>query len=514
MDKNLPISDIISQIHKGAELPTLAPVMRQIVALTAEREMDNEALTRIICRDAALTTRLIRSANSPNQYQAPVYNVRDAMNRLGQSGVRNLALSTPYIDAIDDSNLFATFQWMWERHLFNAAGAHFYAHKLNLGGGFDYWTIGLLMDMGALFLLYNFTEIYRPLIERWMNTGGDLSIQEEEELGFTHTVVGQYLARTWNLGQDIEMTIRYHHFSQYSGDTNLDFRLLGLTQLSTAFFFEDRYVSGLQPAAEFAEQNFNIDGAKIQELLQQISIEADSAAIQIASGPGATTPSIDLMRTINRELGRATLTYDQLVRELETAVKKIENLAHKLEETNQRLREVSNYDPLTKVYNRRYFDEFLTWNFNRATRYETTLGCLMIDLDHFKKVNDTHGHLSGDQVLQSVAAALQKTLRNTDIIARYGGEEFVVLLPETNPRSVRLTAKRAHKAISKVKVEAGGSVISVTASIGFVAFNREDCPDINTPGDLVETADKRMYQAKNHGRDQIWPPEDEENSSV
>jgi len=214
---------------------------------------------------------------------------------------------------------------------------------------------------------------------------------------------------------------------------------------------------------------------------------------------------VNLLKNINQELGQATISNEQAIRELKSAMLKAEMLAIKLEEANNKLREAANIDPLTQIYNRRFFDEFLIWNFNRAQRYDSTLGCMMIDIDHFKNVNDTYGHLTGDRVLQGVAEALKNCLRNTDIVARYGGEEFVVLLPETHTKSIWLAATKLNQAVGNLTFFLGEKELKVTISVGYVAYTAASMPEISKPADLVRTADEFMYLAKLNGRNRIWP---------
>jgi diguanylate cyclase (GGDEF)-like protein len=186
-----------------------------------------------------------------------------------------------------------------------------------------------------------------------------------------------------------------------------------------------------------------------------------------------------------------------------------EALREKLEDANVKLREVANVDPLTQIYNRRFFEEFLKWNFDRASRYGTNLGCLMVDIDHFKRVNDEYGHLTGDRVLHGVAEILRNNLRSTDVIARYGGEEFVVMLPESTPHAVHFTAGKLHQAVSETSFPTDTGEISITVSIGHCTYNKVRFPEMRSPEELVDLADQHMYQAKKNNRNQIWPPEEE-----
>ncbi|MEZ7198586.1 sensor domain-containing diguanylate cyclase [Pseudodesulfovibrio karagichevae] len=158
-------------------------------------------------------------------------------------------------------------------------------------------------------------------------------------------------------------------------------------------------------------------------------------------------------------------------------------------------------DGLTKLYNRRSFDERLVYEIKRRSRYHHDLSLLMVDLDHFKSVNDTYGHKAGDLVLRKVGEILSTVFRTTDLAARYGGEEFVVLLPHTSEESAWKLAERVRTAIENCAFHFDGQDFSVTASIGIASV--EGGSLAASDDDLVLKADKALYQAKNNGRNMV-----------
>lgn len=162
-------------------------------------------------------------------------------------------------------------------------------------------------------------------------------------------------------------------------------------------------------------------------------------------------------------------------------------------------------DPLTALYNRRYFFDAARREFERARRYRSPLGLILIDLDHFKRVNDTYGHLAGDHVLATVASRCKESLRDVDVAARYGGEEFIFLLPETDLAGAHLLAERLRERIMQQVVDTGTLRIAVSASMG-VAEIDESCPDLNA---LVQRADQALYATKRNNRGAItdWTPD-------
>lgn len=154
-------------------------------------------------------------------------------------------------------------------------------------------------------------------------------------------------------------------------------------------------------------------------------------------------------------------------------------------------------DPLTQISNRAAFDEALSRETCSFKRHLTGFSLMVIDIDHFKQVNDTYGHISGDSVLKSVAQVIKNTIRRSDEVFRYGGEEFVVLLSNTDIDGARFIAERVRREIKKLTVRSYED-INVTASIGVAATNK--LQDVN---DTLYHADKALYQAKEDGRDRV-----------
>lgn len=170
-----------------------------------------------------------------------------------------------------------------------------------------------------------------------------------------------------------------------------------------------------------------------------------------------------------------------------------------LDASREELRALALIDPLTGVYNRRALYDHATRELTRATRNQQSVTMLMVDIDHFKAVNDIHGHLVGDQVLCQVAAAIKGTLRASDVVARYGGEEFAVLLIDARSDTERESAERLRLAIAAVEVIAPQGPVRVTASIGLAATTGDEL----SVEELMRRADAALYLAKERGRDQV-----------
>ncbi|HEU5088886.1 MAG TPA: sensor domain-containing diguanylate cyclase, partial [Roseiflexaceae bacterium] len=162
-------------------------------------------------------------------------------------------------------------------------------------------------------------------------------------------------------------------------------------------------------------------------------------------------------------------------------------------------------DALTGVYNRRHFLDLAHTELARANRSPAPLAMLMLDIDQFKRINDTYGHAVGDRALQSMVHCCRATLRTIDVLGRYGGEEFAVLLSGADEQQALMVAERLRQQIAEVPIPLGDREISITVSIGVAVRAEHSTLSLQT---LLDYADKALYQAKSAGRNRVrlWSP--------
>jgi diguanylate cyclase (GGDEF)-like protein len=184
---------------------------------------------------------------------------------------------------------------------------------------------------------------------------------------------------------------------------------------------------------------------------------------------------------------------------------------HELEErtaelmaANKMLSKIAITDGLTELYNRRHFDEILSKEIKRYARKKySSLTLMMADIDHFKRLNDKHGHLVGDEVLREVATLLREGVRATDMIARYGGEEFAIVLPDTPLDGAEHTAEKIRMKVAEKEFPGQNGPVHITISIGVTAFTTGSAED------FVRAADSALYEAKRGGRNRVVVPRPE-----
>jgi len=171
---------------------------------------------------------------------------------------------------------------------------------------------------------------------------------------------------------------------------------------------------------------------------------------------------------------------------------------------NRALADVSSRDALTGLYARWYVMQKIEEELNRALRHGSPLAVLMVDLDHFKRVNDSFGHRVGDQVLQTMGQLVKDSLRVYDIPGRYGGEEFCLMLPETRIDNTSVVAERIRQRVASTPIQHRDGVVSVTASIGVAGVDdRNERTAVMSAGELIERADQALYASKRTGRNRV-----------
>lgn len=213
------------------------------------------------------------------------------------------------------------------------------------------------------------------------------------------------------------------------------------------------------------------------------------------------TDDMDLTRRINEKIPLA---------ELQHLVNYFNGLLKAVHEYNVKLEELSSHDPLTGLYNRRKFEEFLRYEILRSSRHQRVFSLMMVDLDNFKHINDTFGHPIGDLVLKELTALLTSGLRKGDVLARLGGDEFAVMLPETEAASGIQVAHKLHQLLANKEFDLPVGKIRCTASFSLVSYP----DDGNSEEEIYSAMDVVLYKAKAHGKNQVLTANSEEDRNM
>jgi len=241
-----------------------------------------------------------------------------------------------------------------------------------------------------------------------------------------------------------------------------------------------------------------VDGYEVCKRLKSNDKTKNIPIIMVTS----MTESIDKIKGL--ELGAAdyvTKPFDHGELQARVATQaKMKNLWDELQEKNLILEELSKKDGLTDLYNHRHFHERISEEFKRAKRYKLPLCCVLIDLDHFKNVNDTYGHQAGDKILKSLAEIVVGNIREVDIAARYGGEEFALILPHIALKDAVIMANRIRTNVESEVFRFNDTNINITISMGVAGMLDNKASSYN---ELIRFADEALYAAKANGRNRV-----------
>ncbi len=496
------------------QFPTLPGVAYEVMRLSLDPDVSIPKMAEVILKDVALTTRILKTINSPYYpVTRTITNISDALVLLGLQTVKSITLSLSVMDSFRghmDLNVYSVLQ---TRALSTAVAARAVAEDCLLISSEDAFLVGLLEELGLLLLAHAAPKEFADCLDEARKHGIDVTIVLQESLGVDHAQLGLQLAENWGLAESIKDTIRYHKdpdAARKAGIPDERFRYIVVAYLghiAASIFYG---IGSNQRILQFRQGYRQYLGKEISEaenILHDLGDLLSRAAASFNIAMPAFRSYALILQEANVELGRINLQYEQLYRaltakanELESAYKQLNVLTEELNRKNQILTELAARDGLTDLYNHRYFQEFMGQNFREAKRYGRSLSIIMMDIDHFKEVNDKFGHQFGDLLLKELAGLLRSAVRKADIIARYGGEEFAIIMPETNVHGAAAAAEKIRRMVQHHRVHiTPDKTVGITLSLGVAQLS----PEMSEVGELVGAADSSLYQAKRGGRNRV-----------
>ena len=265
----------------------------------------------------------------------------------------------------------------------------------------------------------------------------------------------------------------------------------------------------LRPLSSLLNTRLRLEsGIAADENQSTVAISGSNLVVRAADNRPFSDAERDFLREAF-DLIRLSEETDARLRAFEDRIGRLETENLDLLMQNRTLSEISARDSLTGLYNRWYVMEKIDSEMNRALRHGSPMSLLMLDLDHFKRVNDSFGHSVGDEVLKNVGQVLRENCRVYDVPGRYGGEEFCIVLPETRVGNTKQVAERIRSRLASTELPVGDKSIIVTASIGVAGVDSVAEEGVVSAAALLDRADRALYAAKNHGRNRVelWLPE-------
>jgi diguanylate cyclase (GGDEF)-like protein len=498
------LSNIRELMAGKIRLPSPPAIAIKILDMVRRDDFSFRDLAQIIESDPALVAKILKVANSPYyNFTRRVDNIDMALSVLGTHAVKNIALSFVIcsdMKASDESGF--DFDLFWRRAITTAVAAELTAALVGQKSR-DIFVTALLQDIGIIVLFSSCPEEYQLVMKDNIASKGSLYEVERRYFGFDHQDLGAELLSQWHIPEGIYIPIKYHHRDDSIPEEYLtQTEILRLADNLSAIYHGGQSVGKVFKVREKFKTIFGVGEEAVEKLIDSVASKSLDILGTFEIPPGGMQPFSMILQEANEELSKINNSYEMLVIELKQAKDKAEKLADELLHANERLHELVFCDSLTGLYNHRFFQESLEKEFERSRRYKRELSLILFDIDHFKTVNDTHGHLVGDRVLVAISRATERSVREADIIARYGGEEFAVILPETDFSSAKGVAERLRSDIEHLVTEVDGAAIRVTISAGYTSYSPG--ASIQDRRAVIGMADKALYIAKQSGRNMVY----------
>jgi diguanylate cyclase (GGDEF)-like protein len=492
LDKNLE-----TRLKAHVNLPSPPGVAQQIILLANDPEVQITAIANILSKDPGLAAKMLRIANSAlYARRRRSENLRQALTVLGLRAATTLALSFSIAPLFrQNAARGLDYSRCWRRALLGAIASRTVGDIAGLNRAEDLFLAGLMQDIAMLALDRTKADFYNDLAVDAAHD--EICRYESERLGADHAFVGGMLMRHWQLPDYLCTAVIESHAPKAplsSGDDARFIRCVALGGEFADFFLATDRETRVPRLEQRGIELLSFEAGRVGEAMQVIiglltEIEAlfDTELLDAS----ATQSLMDQAREL---LAIRSLESLEQVSSLQTKTEELEKRTSLLQDNSRR-------DGLTGIFNRGHLDAVLAAEFASAVKGRWALCVIFIDLDHFKKVNDTHGHPAGDAVLRSTARALSALVRDGDVVARYGGEEFVIVVPGLDTAGGLALCSRINQVLRQTKHEFAKQTIIVTASVGIAVHCRET--PFRSVEALIKAADEAVYRAKHTGRDRF-----------
>ncbi len=499
--------EVLTAVLASKELPTLPIVASKLITLTSQEDTTLTDIADLVSKDMALSSKILKISNS-SFYSFPqqISSINQAVSILGTNAVRSLVLSFSFLSMKTAGRSFFNFEKFWEQSLAGAVAAKLVLEQVPGMNTEEIFISGLLQNIGQLIFASTLPDLYEQVLEQRKNR--DDRPQEELEqdiIGSDHALVGFAVAQHWGFPEALLLPIKFHHHPEEYREDNpqmqASIKAVHLAHLLVEVLYSDNPQNYHKQFHQKARELLGLKTFTVNNILKQIHKQVDMTASYFGLDMEPVKSVEEILQEANLRLSLLNLSYEEMNRELIRSKMELEKAKQELEHKNRLLENLANIDGLTEVHNHRYFQEFLDKEINRCIRNERTVSLLLMDIDHFKRFNDTYGHQTGDFILKELCRLISERIREYDLLARYGGEEFILILPETEPNDAKTVAEKIRTAVENHDFHDGNRTYHVTVSIG-VASARPQSIEFNKQ-EFIGLADQALYQAKRGGRNQV-----------
>jgi two-component system, cell cycle response regulator len=498
--------DVIERVKQAENLPSLPTIAIEVLRLTRSDDVSMEQLASVIQNDPALSGRILKVVNSSMFGMArEVGTIKQAMVIMGLRAVKVMALSFSVVDALrGTSDETFDMQGYWRRSLTAAVAARLLGKALHPKIAEEAFVAGLLSDIGMCAAARCISDEYLPTLAEWRLGSDPLCSVELERIGVTHATLGRELLKTWNLPDTLTAAVGAHHgegFDELPADTKNLASIVYSASTIAELFSGDISACELDQVKSEIAQLTGANAAQLEELFASLDKFVKETAGLLSVPIGETINYAQLQRDAAAQLMQLTMQAEVERAAASRQVEQAQQTVTRLEEEKRQAVETAAIDGLTQIANRAAFDTHLELEMARSRSENCTVGLILLDVDHFKAFNDTHGHQAGDEVLKSVADCLKTIAGTSAFVARYGGEEFAVVATKRAEKELRALAESIRRAIETRKTLIKGMPLRVTASLGAAVSAPATIP--TSREELIAQADKRLYKAKHAGRNRV-----------
>lgn len=499
---------IFEKIRTAQNLPSLPSVAIEVLRLTQADDLSVADIARVIQQDPALTSKILRTVNSSLfGMSRKISSLQQATVVLGLRTVKVMVLSFSLVDAMDGKKTHGfDYTVYWRRSLTTAVTARLFAEKLYSNAADEAFVGGLLCDIGILASIQCAPELYAPVIKLYRQDKSTLQAAEQQILGVSHDSTTGDLLTHWGLPDDLCSAIREHHQPMKTTSIRrepheLMVRILQCAALIADLFVADTHAGALSESKQSICNALQMSELDLDSVLGMVDKHVRETAFMFSLNIGHTLGFQEIQAAAAMQLAQLSVMAELERAETAKREQQAQLRVQQLNDQNKQLSEKAETDALTGIPNRGAFDHQLVRDHAACRQRRAAMGLIFMDLDRFKKLNDTFGHQAGDETLRQIGGLLRQIMTEKVFASRYGGEEFAVVATDLTARELRALAEDIRLRVAKLRIPYQGKYIPVTASLG-VAYASEKETSLSA-SELLKRADQCLYEAKNNGRNRV-----------
>lgn len=488
---------MIERVLSSARLPTLPAVAMRVIELSGKQDVSLREIADTIQNDQALAAKVLKTVNSSYYgLSRRCSTISQAMVALGLTTVKTVALGFSLIQAMGDGEDDGfDYESYWRRCLLGATGASAAAEAAGQADAEEVFLAGLLMDAGSLAMQRELGEDYPAPARQGAGGHGAMAQAERDALGVDHAEIGARLAESWRLPPALVEPIRHHCDPSGAPEEHLmKAKCVALGALAADAMMSPDDPTRIPEFRARAQEWLGLDAARADALLRTVETGAREQASLFRVDMGELPSASHLLAAAQERLAEMALDAQMN--------------AERLAAQNKSLQRQSEIDPLTGVGNKRSLHMASARCFTEASRDGKPLAVLFLDLDFFKQINDTLGHLAGDVVLKEAARRLKATLGQRGELFRFGGEEFAAIMLGVDLKKAEAVAEMLRVVLNSTPIDlseahASKSQVRITTSVGVAAYDHSSRDVVRSHEQLINAADQAVYAAKKAGRDRV-----------